>query len=120
MLPDLFRKLKPLYGKGIDLLWIEYQTADVERKREIEEYLMLLGVKHLGLAIGDRPFQLASDMGAHGTGRRWRSTGSEEKGGDERRGPGAERHVTSLRHECRHACRFAEKASRILHVPRGR
>lgn len=58
MLPDLFRKLKPLYGTAIDLLWIEYQTADVERKREIEEYLMLLGVKHLGLAVGDEKLVL--------------------------------------------------------------
>lgn len=58
MLPDLFRKLKPLYGTAIDLLWIEYQTADVERKREIEEYLTLLGVKKLGLAIGDEKLVL--------------------------------------------------------------
>lgn len=58
MLPDLFRKLKPLYGTAIDLLWIEYQTADVERKREIEEYLTLLGVKKLGLAVGDEKLVL--------------------------------------------------------------
>jgi len=58
LLPDLFRKLKPLYGTAIDLLWIEYQTADVERKREIEEYLTLLGVKKLGLAVGDEKLVL--------------------------------------------------------------
>jgi len=58
VLPDLFRKLKPLYGTAIDLLWIEYQTADVERKREIEEYLTLLGVKKLGLAVGDEKLVL--------------------------------------------------------------
>jgi hypothetical protein len=58
LLPDLFRKLKPLYGTAIDLLWIEHQTADVERKREIEEYLTLLGVKKLGLAIGDEKLVL--------------------------------------------------------------
>jgi hypothetical protein len=58
VLPDLFRKLKPLYGKLIDVLWIEYQTADVERKREIEELLMLLAVKHLGVSIGDEKLVL--------------------------------------------------------------
>lgn len=58
MLPDLFRKLKPLYDTAIDRLWIEYQTADIERKREIEEYLTLLGVKKLGLAVGDEKLVL--------------------------------------------------------------
>lgn len=58
MLPDLFRRLKPLYGKLIDALWIEYQTADVERKREIDELLMLLAVKHLGIAVGDEKLVL--------------------------------------------------------------
>lgn len=58
MLPDLFRKLKPLYGRAIDVLWIEYQTADVERKREIEEYLTLIGVQKLGLAVGDEKLVL--------------------------------------------------------------
>jgi len=64
VLPDLFRKLKPLYGTAIDLLWIEYQTADVERKREIEEYLTLLGVKKLGLAVGDEKLVLDAPPGA--------------------------------------------------------
>jgi hypothetical protein len=50
---DLFRKLKPLYGKKIDLLWLEHQTADVERKREIEALLTILAAKRLGLAVGD-------------------------------------------------------------------
>lgn len=58
MLPDLFRRLKPLYGKAIDLLWIEYQTADVERKREIEETIMLLATKKLGIAIGEEQLVL--------------------------------------------------------------
>jgi hypothetical protein len=58
VLPDLFRRLKPLYGKLIDALWIEYQTADVERKREIDELLMLLAVKHLGVAVGDEKLVL--------------------------------------------------------------
>jgi len=58
VLPDLFRKLKPLYDTAIDRLWIEYQTADIERKREIEEYLTLLGVKKLGLAVGDEKLVL--------------------------------------------------------------
>lgn len=51
--PDLFRRLKPLYGKKIDALWLEYQMADVERKREIETLLTLLAVKRLGMALGD-------------------------------------------------------------------
>ncbi len=58
MLPDLFRRLKPLYGKLIDVLWIEYQTADVERKREIDEYITLLAVKDLGIAVGDEKLVL--------------------------------------------------------------
>jgi hypothetical protein len=58
VLPDLFRRLKPLYGRLIDVLWIEYQTADVERKREIDEYLTRLGVKKLGLAVGDEKLVL--------------------------------------------------------------
>lgn len=58
MLPDVFRRLKPLYGKLIDVLWIEYQTCDVERKREIDELLMLLAVKHLGISIGDEKLVL--------------------------------------------------------------
>jgi Type IV secretion-system coupling protein DNA-binding domain len=58
VLPDLFRRLKPLYGKAIDLLWIEYQTADLDRKREIDELLMLLAVKHLGVAVGDEKLVL--------------------------------------------------------------
>jgi hypothetical protein len=51
--PDLFRRLKPLYGHRIDVLWLEYQTADVERKHEIDVLLTLLAVKRLGMAVGD-------------------------------------------------------------------
>ena len=50
---DLFRRLKPLYGHKIDVLWLEYQTADVERKHEIEVLLTLLAVKRLGMAVGE-------------------------------------------------------------------
>lgn len=53
MLPDLFRRLKPLYGKRIDMLWFEYETADMERKREIEILLTMIAVKRLGIAVGD-------------------------------------------------------------------
>lgn len=49
----MFRRLKPLYGKQIDALWLEYQLADVERKREIEGLLTLLATKRLGMAVGD-------------------------------------------------------------------
>src|SRR5258708_6076443 len=59
MLPDLFKKLKPLYGKRIDALWIEHQTTnDVERKREIEALVTMLAVKRLGLAVGDEKLVL--------------------------------------------------------------
>ena len=53
MLPDLFKRLKPLYGHAMDQLWIEYQIADEKRKREIEETLTILAVKRLGISLGD-------------------------------------------------------------------
>jgi hypothetical protein len=53
VLPDLFRRLKPLYGVVMDLLWIEYQTADPVRRREIEEVLVLIAVQRLGIRLGD-------------------------------------------------------------------
>jgi hypothetical protein len=51
--PDLFRRLKPLYGRKIDVLWYEYQTASVERRREIEGVLTLIAAKRLGMAVGE-------------------------------------------------------------------
>ena len=51
--PDLFRRLTPLYGRKNYVLWYEYQTARVERKREIESLLTLLAAKRLGLAVGE-------------------------------------------------------------------
>ena len=53
MLPDAFKRLKPLYGVRIDRLWIEYQLADPERRKEIDELLTILSVRRLGIAIGD-------------------------------------------------------------------
>lgn len=57
MQPDLFKdllkRLRPLYGVTVDKLWIEYQVADVERKREIEEALLRVAVKNLGIGLGD-------------------------------------------------------------------
>ena len=50
---DLFRRLKPVYGKRMDELWIAYNVADKERKAQIEELLMILAVRKLGLALGD-------------------------------------------------------------------
>jgi hypothetical protein len=50
---DLFKRLRPLYGITVDKLWIEYQVADVDRKREIEEALLRVAVKHLGIGLGD-------------------------------------------------------------------
>jgi len=50
---DLFKRLRPLYGITVDKLWIEYQVAAVDRKREIEEALLRVAVKHLGIGLGD-------------------------------------------------------------------
>lgn len=50
---DLFRRLKPVFGKKIDKLWIAYNVGDKDRKAEIEELLMILAVRKLGLALGD-------------------------------------------------------------------
>lgn len=58
MLPDLFRRLKPLYGKAIDYLWLEYQTADMERKQEIEALVTMLAAQRLGLAVGEEKLVL--------------------------------------------------------------
>lgn len=54
MLPELFKRVKPLFGKLIDVLWIEYQTADPKRKSEIEELLTLLTVKYIGVTVGEQ------------------------------------------------------------------
>ena len=53
MIHDLFRRLKPLYPAQIARLWIEYQTADPARQREIEELLTILAIKRQGMMIGD-------------------------------------------------------------------
>src|SRR5436853_144260 len=58
MIQELFRRLKPLYPTTIARLWIEYQTADVERKREIDELVTILAIKRLGMMIGDEKIVL--------------------------------------------------------------
>ena len=58
MMPDLFRRLKPVFGKRIDDLWIAYQLGDSSERRQIEELLTVLAVKHLGIAIGDEKIVL--------------------------------------------------------------
>ena len=58
MLPDLFKRLKPLYGKRIDDLWIAYQLGGPEDKQSIEEVLTIFAVKRLGIAIGDEKIVL--------------------------------------------------------------
>ena len=52
-MPDLFRRLKPLYPRDIERLWIEYQLGDPERQREINEVLIVLAIKHLGIMVGE-------------------------------------------------------------------
>lgn len=56
--PDLFRRLKPIFGKKIDYLWLDYQTADHERRREIEGLLTFLAAKRLGSAVGEEQLVL--------------------------------------------------------------
>jgi hypothetical protein len=58
LLPDLFRRLKPLYGTRIDELWIAYQLGTPADKQAIEEVLTILAVKRLGIAIGDEKIVL--------------------------------------------------------------
>ncbi len=53
MLPDLFKRLKPLYGERIDQLWFEFQLADQDRKQEISNLLTVLAIKRLGIGIGE-------------------------------------------------------------------
>ena len=43
---ELFRKLKPVLGKGIDQLWLEYQL-NPESRADIEGILHTLAAKHL-------------------------------------------------------------------------
>ena len=52
-LPDLFRRLRPIMGTAVDALWIEYQTADMDGRREIEGLLNLLAMKHLGMGVAE-------------------------------------------------------------------
>jgi hypothetical protein len=58
MLPDLFKRLKPLYGKRIDELWVAYNVGSPQDKQAIEEVLTVLAVKRLGIAIGDEKITL--------------------------------------------------------------
>lgn len=52
-MPDLFRRLKPLFPRDIERLWIEYQLGDPDRQREINEVLIVLAIKHLGIMVGE-------------------------------------------------------------------
>ena len=56
--PDLFRRLRPVFGVKIDALWVEYQTADVERKRAIEGLLSLVAAKRFGIPSGEETLVL--------------------------------------------------------------
>jgi hypothetical protein len=50
---ELFRRLKPLYGKEIERLWVAYQFGTPEERREIEELLTMLAITKQGMMIGD-------------------------------------------------------------------
>ena len=56
--PDLFRRLRPVFGARVDALWVEYQTADVERKRAIEGLLSLVAAKRFGMPTGEETLVL--------------------------------------------------------------
>ncbi|HEY4360274.1 MAG TPA: hypothetical protein VGN17_04875 [Bryobacteraceae bacterium] len=58
MLPDVFKRLKPLYGKRIDDLWIAYNVGTPEDKIAIDEVLTILAVRRLGIAVGDEKITL--------------------------------------------------------------
>ncbi len=58
MLPDVFKRLKALYGKRIDDLWIAYQVGTPEDKAAIDEVLTILAVRRLGIAVGDEKIVL--------------------------------------------------------------
>lgn len=47
MIEESFRKLKPVLGDGIDLLWSSYLVDDFEGKREIQEILPILEAQSL-------------------------------------------------------------------------
>lgn len=42
-----FRKLKPVFGKSIDKLWLNYLVEDSEGKKEIEDLLPILASQGL-------------------------------------------------------------------------
>src|SRR5579883_2877604 len=58
MLPEAFKRLKPLVGNRIDELWIAYQLGDAKEKQAIDELLTVLAVKRLGVAVGDEKITL--------------------------------------------------------------
>lgn len=53
MNPELLKRLKPLYGKLADALWLEYQLADPVRQRELDALVSLLAYRRLGIGLGD-------------------------------------------------------------------
>ena len=50
---ELFQKIKPHYGRAIDVLRLEYLSAAPERRREIEETVTLLAAMVLGMSLGE-------------------------------------------------------------------
>lgn len=56
--PDLFRRLRPVFGVKIDALWVEYQTANIDRRREIEGLLSLVAAKRFGMPSGEETLVL--------------------------------------------------------------
>jgi hypothetical protein len=55
---DLFRALKPILGPAVDQLWFEYERGDPKRKARIKDIVLVLAVKHLGIAPGDEKIRL--------------------------------------------------------------
>lgn len=64
---ELFRKLKPVLGKRIDALWVEYQL-EPDSRRDIEGLLHILASKHLGRSYNGGSITLVPPTGQQATG----------------------------------------------------
>jgi len=45
---DVFKKLKPIAGEDLDILWLEYILSDSRSQRDIEDALRIILARHLG------------------------------------------------------------------------
>jgi hypothetical protein len=45
---EIFSRLKPVAGEGLDVLWLEYVLADSKARKEIEDSLRIALARELG------------------------------------------------------------------------